>query len=42
MHDSKELLAFERRYGVRSKTFYAAYQNGEEPEDDRWRLDFGE
>lgn len=38
----EELLAFERRYGVRSETFYAAYQGGEEPEDDRWVLDFGE
>jgi hypothetical protein len=38
----EELLAFERKYGVRSETFYAAYQTGEEPEDDRWVLDFGE
>ncbi len=37
-----DLLAFERRYGVRSETFYAAYVNGEEPEDDHWVLDFGE
>jgi hypothetical protein len=38
----EELLAFERKYGVRSETFYAAYTSGEEPEDDRWVLDFGE
>ena len=38
----EELLAFERRYGVRSETFYPAYLNGEEPEDDSWVLDFGE
>lgn len=38
----EELLAFERKYGVRSETFYAAYANGEEPEDDCWTLDFGE
>ena len=38
----EELLAFERRYGVRSETFYPAYMNGEEPEDDSWVLDFGE
>ena len=38
----EDLLAFERKYGVRSETFYAAYQNGEEPEDDSWMLDFGE
>lgn len=38
----EELLAFERKYGVRSETFYAAYMNGEEPENDNWVLDFGE
>ena len=38
----EELLSFERRYGVRSEIFYAAYQSGEEPEDDAWVLDFGE
>jgi hypothetical protein len=38
----EELMAFERRYGVRTETFYAAYQSGEEPEDDAWMLDFGE
>ena len=38
----EELLNFERKYGVRSETFYAAYTSGEEPEDDAWTLDFGE
>lgn len=38
----EELLAFERKYGVRSETFYPAYLNGEEPEDEDWILDFGE
>jgi hypothetical protein len=38
----EDMLAFERKYGVRSETFYAAYASGEEPEDDRWMLDFGE
>lgn len=38
----EELLAFERKYGIRSETFYVAYVSGEEPEDDRWVLDFGE
>jgi hypothetical protein len=38
----EELLAFERKYGVRTETFYAAYKAGEEPEDDAWVLDFGE
>lgn len=38
----EELLNFERKYGVRSEIFYAAYISGEKPEDDRWTLDFGE
>jgi hypothetical protein len=38
----EDMLAFERKYGVRSETFYAAYVSGEEPEDDAWVLDFGE
>jgi len=37
-----DLLNFERKYGIRSETFYAAYVSGEEPEDDSWVLDFGE
>jgi hypothetical protein len=35
-------LSFERKYGVRSETFYAAYHNGEEPEDESRVLGFGE
>jgi hypothetical protein len=38
----EELLDFERKYGIRSETLYAAYVSGEEPEDDSWVLDFGE
>jgi len=38
----EELLVFERKYGIRSETFYAAYISGEEPENDNWVLDFGE
>ncbi|MCX7011510.1 MAG: hypothetical protein NTW86_02895 [Candidatus Sumerlaeota bacterium] len=38
----EDLLAFERKYGIRSETFYAAYAAGEEPEDDAWTLDFAE
>jgi len=38
----EEILDFERKYGLRSETFYAAYMSGEEPEDDAWVLDFGE
>ena len=36
----EELLVFERKYGIRSETFYVAYVSGEEPEDDSWVLDF--
>jgi len=38
----EELLEFERKYGLRSETFYAAYMSGEEPENDAWVLDFSE
>jgi hypothetical protein len=38
----EELLEFERKYGIRSEVFYAAYINGGEPKDDSWVLDFGE
>ncbi|HLP46905.1 MAG TPA: hypothetical protein VK469_13205 [Candidatus Kapabacteria bacterium] len=38
----EELLEFERKYGIRSETFYAGYISGEEPENDKWSLDFGE
>ena len=38
----EDLLAFERKYGIRSETFYAAYVGGEEPEHDEWVLDFSE
>lgn len=38
----EDLLAFERRFGLRSEVFYAAFVGGDEPKDDRWELDFGE
>lgn len=38
----EDLMVFERKYGVRSDIFYAAYVVGEEPENDSWVLDFGE
>lgn len=38
----EDMRAFERKYGIRSETFYAAYMSGEEPEDESWLLDFGE
>jgi hypothetical protein len=37
-----ELLAFERKYGIRSEIFHAAYAGGDEPENEAWALDFGE
>jgi hypothetical protein len=36
------LLEFERKYGLRSETFFPTYMNREKPEDDSWTLDFGE
>lgn len=30
----EEMIDFERKYGLRSEIFYAAYIRGEEPEDD--------
>jgi len=30
----EDLLVFERKYGLRSETFYAAYVSGEEPDPD--------
>ena len=38
----EEKRAFERKYGIRSETFYAAYMNGEEPEESDWVLDWEE
>ncbi len=38
----EELLELERKYGLRSETFYAAYMSGEEAENDAWVLDFSE
>lgn len=38
----EEILNFERKCGIRSEIFFAAYVAGEEPEDEDWVLDFGE
>ena len=38
----EELISFERKYGLRSDVFHAAYAQGEEPENDAWVLDFTE
>ena len=37
-----DLENYERKYGVLSKTFYEAYQAGEEPSDDAWVLDWSD
>mgnify|MGYP001566906224 CR=1 FL=1 len=43
MHALEEdLLTFERKYGVISEVFYEAYQQGEEPANDAWVLDWSE
>lgn len=38
----EDLVYFERKYGIRSETFYTAYVSGEEPDDDARVLDFTE
>jgi hypothetical protein len=38
----EDLLAFERKYGVLSETFYESYISGEEPADDAWVLDWSD
>jgi len=39
---NKALAEFEKEYGVLSETFYAWYQQGNEPEEQTWVLDFAE
>lgn len=39
---TEDLEVYERKYGVLSDTFYEAYINGEEPEDDAWVLDWAD
>jgi hypothetical protein len=38
----EDMLAYERKYGVLSETFYESYINGEEPPDDTWVLDWND
>jgi len=38
----EDLLTFERKYGVPSELFYEAYQQGEEPADSAWVLDWSQ
>lgn len=38
----EDMETYERKYGVLSETFYEAYTNGEEPENDAWVLDWAD
>lgn len=38
----EDLETYERKYGILSETFYEAYTNGEEPQDDAWVLDWAD
>jgi hypothetical protein len=38
----EDLLVFERKYGVPTEVFYEAYQQGEEPTEQAWVLDWSE
>lgn len=39
---NRALVTFEGRYGLLSDTFFDWYQQGNEPEDEAWVLDFAE
>ena len=39
---NEDLAVYERKYGVLSETFYEAYRNGDEPEDESWVLDWAD
>ena len=39
---NEDLEMYERKYGVLSETFFEAYMNGEEPENDAWVLDWAD
>jgi hypothetical protein len=36
----EEIRIYERKYGVRTETFYEAYESGQEPAEDSWVLDW--
>jgi hypothetical protein len=38
----EDLLVFERKYNMPTEVFYEAYQQGEEPPDSAWVLDWSE
>ena len=39
---AEDLEMYGRKYGVLSDTFYEAYINGEEPEDNAWVVDWAD
>ncbi len=38
----EDLLVFERKYGVPTEVFYEVYQQGEEPTNSAWVLDWSQ
>ncbi len=36
----EDLWMYERKYGIRSQTFYQSYMQGDEPPDDAWVKDW--
>jgi hypothetical protein len=38
----EDLMTFERKYNVPTEVFYQAYQQGEEPPEQAWVLDWGD
>jgi len=39
---TEDVEVYERKYGILSETFYELYQNGVEPDDDTWVLDWSD
>lgn len=38
----EDMLMYERKYGIRSATFYESYMQGDEPPSDTWVLDWSD
>jgi hypothetical protein len=38
----EDLLTFERKYGAPTEVFYRAYQQGQEPAEQAWVLDWSQ
>lgn len=39
---SEDMETYERKYGILSETFYEAYTNGDEPQEESWVLDWAD